>query len=82
MVKRCCWTCKNRTTGRGYDFDVSDIICRIKYDESEETYLLGIPLKIIEEKRLLFNAEDMTREEIKQKLMEMGKDCKYWKPKR
>ncbi len=82
MVKRCCWTCKNRTTGRGYDFDVSDIICHIKFKEPEEVYILGIPLKCYEEKRLLLKAEEMDKEEIRKKLMNMGLNCKYWKPKR
>ncbi len=69
------------TTGKGYDFSWHDIICHKKYDEPQETYILGIPLTFIEEKTLLFNAREMSYEELKQKLMNMGLNCKYWKPR-
>ena len=78
MVRKCCLTCANWTTGNGFDFSEHDIICHIKFDELKKWGNYNIrSMKI-----LLFNAEGMSAKEIRQKLRKMGKNCKYWRQRK
>ena len=77
-MMRCCLTCKNRTSGKGYDFSYHDIICHLKFEKPK--LWRGFP--VTEAKFLLFDAKGLTKEEIEKLLMLMGNDCPYWKPEK